>query len=257
MQQKTICITGATSGIGEACAIAFAKEGHRLIITGRRKERLETLAQTLRTQYNVAITTLVFDVQDKEACFNETEILGKTNAYIDVLINNAGLALGRDAFDEADMQDWDTMLNTNVKGLLYMSRACLPLLKNAAAPYIINIGSIAAKEVYEHGNVYCASKSAVEAISKGMRIDLRKYGIRVSCVHPGAVETEFSVVRFKGDQQKADATYDNFEPLTGTDIALVIQNIVNLPANICINDMVITPKAQASATYFNKAPVIK
>jgi 3-hydroxy acid dehydrogenase / malonic semialdehyde reductase len=257
MQQKTILITGATSGIGEACATTFAKDGHSIIITGRRKDTLHAIAENLRTQYKVTVTPLVFDVQDKEACFTQVASLTKTHTHIDVLINNAGLALGRDAFDEADLQDWESMLDTNVKGLLYMSKACLPLLKKASDPYVINIGSTAAKEVYENGNVYCATKSAVEAISKGMRIDLRKYGIRVSCVHPGATETEFSVVRFKGNLQKADATYENFEPLTGADIALVIQNIVNMPANIAINDIVVTAKAQANSIYFHKGAFSK
>lgn len=252
MTKKTILITGATSGIGEACAKAFAKDGHNLIITGRRSDRLATLATQLMSEYTTHIDILVFDVQEKEACFTQISEIAKSISHIDVLINNAGLALGKENFEDADMQDWETMLDTNVKGLLHMSRACLPLLKKANAPYIINIGSVAAKDVYENGNVYCASKAAVDAVSQAMRIDLLKYGIRVSCVHPGAVETEFSVVRFKGNQEKADATYNGFMPLTGDDIALVINNIISFPDNICINDIVVTPKAQANAFYLHK-----
>ena len=168
------------------------------------------------------------------------------------MLNNAGLALGRDAFDEADLNDWETMLNTNVHGLLYVSKALLPMLKSANAPHIINIGSTAGKEVYENGNVYCASKSAVDAISKAMRIDLLKYGIKVTAIHPGAVETEFSQVRFKGDLQKAAATYIGFKPLEPGDVADTIVYCASLPTHICINDLVMTATSQANSFYVYK-----
>ncbi|RYE22671.1 MAG: SDR family NAD(P)-dependent oxidoreductase, partial [Sphingobacteriales bacterium] len=215
---KTVFITGATSGIGKACAQKFASQKYNLIITGRRKERLKELEKELTKNYGIHVLSLCFDVQDKKQVFAQIEAL-PAGQQVDILINNAGLALGRDAFDEANMDDWETMLQTNVHGLLYVSRALLPLLKKSAAGHIINIGSIAGKEVYENGNVYCASKFAVDALSKSMRIDLLKHGIKVTALHPGAVETEFSVVRFKGDEQKAAATYLGFEPLTANDIA--------------------------------------
>ena len=217
--KKTVFITGATSGIGKACAEKFAENGYDLIITGRREELLREVQHTLTEKYAVNVTTLCFDVQDKNATDNAVKNLGERR--IDILINNAGLALGRESFDEANMQDWETMIDTNVKGLLYMSRALMPYIINAKG-HIVNIGSIAGKEVYEFGNVYCASKFAVDAITKAMRIDLLKYGIRVTAVNPGAVETEFSLVRFKGDEGKAAAMYKGYKPLTAGDIAETI-----------------------------------
>jgi NADP-dependent 3-hydroxy acid dehydrogenase YdfG len=248
---KTVLITGATSGIGKACAQIFAQNNYRLIITGRRESQLLALAKSLSSQ-TVEVLPLVFDIQDKQACFDAIENLPAHWQKIDVLINNAGLALGRDVFDEADMDDWETMIDTNVKGLLYISRAVLPLMKKTGAGHIINLGSIAGKEVYEKGNVYCASKFAVGAISKSMRIDLLPHKIKVTLVCPGAVETEFSNVRFKGDDTKANAVYAGYTPLSGTDVADVIFYAASLPAHVCINELEITPIAQASSVHIYK-----
>ena len=249
---KTILITGATAGIGQACAERFAEAGNCLILTGRRMDRLENLKATLEKTPNLKVIISCFDVQDKKSVFVAAEKIEQEVSHIDVLINNAGLALGKDAFDKADIQDWDTMLQTNVNGLLYVSRAFLPLLKKSQQPQIINIGSTAAKEVYENGAVYCASKSAVEAISKGMRIDLLPLGIKVTTLHPGAAETEFSLVRFKNDEQKAKDTYKGFTALTGKDIADAAWYCCQLPAHVCINDLVITSLQQANSYYLHK-----
>jgi len=249
--KKTALITGATSGIGEACAKKFAMEGYDLILTGRRSERLDTLKHTLEGSNKISVNTLCFDVQSRKEVADVFDKL-PDDTIIDVLINNAGLALGRDAFDEADLDDWDTMLHTNVNGLLYVSRAVLPFLKRSAEGHIINLGSIAGKEVYENGNVYCASKYAVDAITKSMRIDLLKHGIKVTGIHPGAVETEFSIVRFKGDEDKAGAAYKGFKPLLPADIADVIFYAASLPPHVCINELVITCLQQAGTYYFFK-----
>ncbi len=245
---KTILITGATSGFGKACAELFAQHNYRLIITGRRADKLEALAKALTSQ-TVEVLPLIFDVQDKEACFSAIENLPEKWRKIDVLLNNAGLALGRDTFDEADLNDWETMLDTNVKGLLYMSRAVLPLMKKTGGGHIINMGSIAGKEVYEKGNVYCASKFAVTAISKSMRIDLLPHKIKVTLVCPGAAETEFGNVRFKGDAEKAASVYAGYKPLSANDVAGIIYYVTTLPPHVCINDLDITPLAQGSAFY--------
>lgn len=249
--KKTVFITGATSGIGKACAEKFAANNYNIIITGRRQNLLETVKASLESKYNVEVTTLCFDVQDKLAIFEAVENLPESKKNIDVLINNAGLALGKDPFDEADITDWETMMNTNVNGLLYVSRAILPFLKTSRG-HIVNLGSIAGKEVYENGNAYCASKYAVDAISKAMRIDLVKHGIKVTSINPGAVETEFSLVRFKGDEGKAAAAYKNLIPLTGNDIADTIFYCCSLPSHVCINDLTITCLQQASAVVFYK-----
>lgn len=247
-----VLITGATSGIGKACAEKFAASGYDIIITGRRNDRLLVLQNELQRAYGVRVLPLCFDVQDKEVVFAAVAGLDEEWKAIDILINNAGLALGRESFDNADMQDWETMLNTNVHGLLYMSRAVLPLMIAAKKGHIINIGSVAGKDVYEKGNVYCASKFAVDAISKAQRIDLLPHGIKVTAIHPGAVETEFSLVRFKGEQEKADATYKGFTPLSPADIADSILYCASLPAHVCINDLVITCTAQANGIYIHK-----
>lgn len=249
---KTICITGATSGIGKACALKFAAEKNNIIITGRNNDRLQALAAQLSNEYGINVLPLCFDVQDKQAVFKHLQSLPAEWPCIDVLINNAGLALGRDPFDEADINDWDTMLQTNVQGLLYVTRAALPLLKKSAQPHIINIGSTAGKEVYENGNVYCASKFAVGALSQAMRIDLLKHGIKVTAIHPGAAETEFSLVRFKGDAQKAAAVYKGIKPLSGEDIAQSIYYCATLPPHVCINELVITCLQQANSFYTHK-----
>jgi 3-hydroxy acid dehydrogenase / malonic semialdehyde reductase len=248
---KTVFITGATSGIGKACAEKFAENNFNIIITGRRQELLEQVKEALEEKYKITVTSLCFDVQNKTAVFDAIANLSGDKKNIDILINNAGLALGRDAFDEADIIDWETMMNTNVNGLLYMSRALMPHLKKSKG-HIINMGSIAGKEVYENGNGYCASKFAVDAISKSMRIDLLKFGIRVTSINPGAVETEFSIVRFKGDKTKADAAYKGFKPLTANDIADTIYYCATLPPHVCINDLTITCTQQANAAIFKK-----
>jgi len=248
---KIVLITGATSGFGEACARQFAAGGYRLIITGRRKERLEELTRELAARTDVL--PLVFDVQDKEAVFAAIESLPDTWTAIDILINNAGLALGRDHFQDASMDDWETMLDTNVKGLLYVSRAVIPLMIARQKGHIINLGSIAGKEVYEKGNVYCASKYAVDAISKSQRIDLLQHRIKVAVIHPGAADTEFSKVRFKGDMTQAASIYEGYTPLRAEDVADVIYYCANTPELVCINEVNITCLAQANSFYYNRS----
>jgi len=250
--KKIVFITGATSGIGAACASKFAAAGYQLIITGRRSERLAALKQAVEQKFNSKVLALHFDVQDKVAVEAAVASLSEEWQAIDILINNAGLAAGRDSFEDASIDDWETMLNTNVHGLLYVSKAIVPLMMANKKGHIINMGSIAGKEVYEKGNVYCASKFAVDALSKAMRIDLLKYNIKVTAIHPGAVETEFALVRFKGDADKAAATYTGIKPLSGDDIADTIFYCSQLPAHVCINDLVITPTQQAGTYYFNK-----
>lgn len=247
-----VLITGATSGIGKACAQKFAAAKNDLIITGRRKERLENLKKELEAAHGVTVLPLCFDVQDKEAVFLAINNLPEAWQNISILINNAGLALGRDNFEDADLKDWETMLDTNVNGLIYVSRAVLPFMIAQKKGHIINMGSVAGKQVYEKGNGYCASKFAVDALSKAMRIDLLKHNIKVTGIHPGAVETEFSLVRFKGDAASADATYKGITPLTGADIADIIFYCTTLPAHVCINDLTVTPTQQADALYFNR-----
>jgi NADP-dependent 3-hydroxy acid dehydrogenase YdfG len=249
---KIVFITGATSGIGKACAEKFAKEKYDLVLTGRRQERLEELKISLQEKYSIKVNILCSDVQQKEEVFAKVESLGPEWQNIHILVNNACLALGKDPFDEADMDDWETMMDTNVNGLLYVTRAVLPFLKKAGNGHIINMGSVAGKEVYENGNVYCASKFAVDALNKAMRIDLLKHGIKVTGIHPGAVETEFSLVRFKGEADKAGAAYKGLVPLTDEDIADTIFYCASLPAHVCINDLVITCLQQAGAYYFYK-----
>ena len=249
---KTVFITGATSGFGEACAYLFAKQNYNLILNGRRVERLEKLKETLEKEYAVSCYLLPFDVQNKEAVFTSISSLPEEWQAIDVLVNNAGLALGRDYFDEADLDDWETMIDTNLKGLLYVSKAVVPFMVKRRKGHIINLGSIAGKEIYEKGNVYCASKAAVDAVSKAMRIDLRQHHIRVTAIHPGAAETEFSLVRFKGDAQTADRVYEGFQPLTAHDVADIIYYCAALPAHVCINDLIVTCTQQANSFYYNK-----
>lgn len=249
---KTVLITGATSGFGKACAIKFAQNNYNLIITGRREERLKELQLQLQQDYKVQICCLCFDIQNKADVFKSIESLPPTFSQIDVLINNAGLALGRDNFETADISDWEIMLDTNVKGLMYITKAVLPKMIASKSGHIINIGSTAAKEVYENGNGYCASKHAVDALSKAMRIDLLKHNIKVTAIHPGAAETEFSLVRFKGEKEKADAVYQNYMPLQATDIAETVFFCISLPNHVCINDLVITCTQQANSFYLAK-----
>ncbi len=249
---KTILITGASSGFGKALAYRFAENGNRLILTGRRSENLESLQKELQTLYKIEIHICVFDVRVKQEVFNAVDSLPVHFRKIDILINNAGLALGRDLFQDAELDDWETMMQTNVMGLIYVTKAILPLLKTAKQGHIINIGSIAGKEVYERGNGYCASKAAVDSLSKAMRIDLLSEGIKVTAIHPGAAETEFSKVRFKGDQQKASAIYQGYKPLSAEDVAEVVYYTTTLPDHVCINDLEITCIAQANSFYTHK-----
>jgi 3-hydroxy acid dehydrogenase / malonic semialdehyde reductase len=249
---KIVFITGATSGFGKACAEKFAEHNYNIIITGRRAERLTQLQKELENKFAIKVLPLVFDVQKRKEVKTIIEQLPEQWKAIDVLINNAGLAAGRDTFDEACLDDWDTMIDTNVKGLLYVSKAIVPLMKARKQGHIINLGSIAGKEVYEKGNVYCASKFAVDAINKAMRIDLLPYNIKVTGIHPGAAETEFSLVRFKGNKEAAHKIYEGFTPLSATDVADIIFYTTTLPAHVCINDLVVTPTAQASGVYFYK-----
>ncbi len=243
-------ITGATAGFGKACAELFASKGYSLVITGRRNERLLALAQELAMNAKVEVITSCFDVCDEKVVNEAIGALPENvQSNLSILINNAGLAVGRGPIDEGLTDDWNRMIDTNVKGLLYVSRAVIPLLKRFDGHrQIINIGSVAGKEVYPGGNVYCASKFAVDALSKAMRIDLLPYHIKVSNIAPGAAETEFSLVRFKGDQQTADAMYDGFEPLIAKDIAETALFLATRPAHVNINDIVIMPAAQASAS---------
>ena len=249
---RKILITGATSGFGRAMAHVFAQHGDDCIITGRRSERLDELQRELEQKFNVAILPLCFDVQDKEAVTKAIDSLPEDWKNIDVLINNAGLAAGRDYFDEASMDDWETMINTNLKGLLYVTKAVVGAMRARGKGQIINIGSTAAKEVYEKGNVYCATKAAVDALSQSMRIDLLRHGIKVTAIHPGAAETEFSMVRFKGDEATAKSVYQGFKPLVGEDVAQVAYYCTTLPEHVCINDLVLTCTAQANSFYFNR-----
>jgi 3-hydroxy acid dehydrogenase / malonic semialdehyde reductase len=251
--QKIVFITGATSGIGEACAIQFASNQFKLILNGRRLDRLEILKQKLEKQFNASIILLPFDVRNRKDVFNAIASLPAEWKNIDILINNAGLALGRDFFDQASIDDWDTMIDTNVKGLLYVSKAVAPHMIKRKNGHIVNIGSIAGKEVYEKGNAYCASKHAVDAISKAMRIDLLQHHIKVTAIHPGAVETEFSIVRFKGDETSAKKIYEGYQPLTGEDVASVIYYTATLPPHVCINDLVLTPTQQANSYHLNRS----
>jgi NADP-dependent 3-hydroxy acid dehydrogenase YdfG len=248
---KIILVTGASSGFGKAIATKFAAGGWNVIITGRRKEKLDELAKALETTYGIKTLSLIFDVQDKNAVFDNLQNLPTEWQAINILVNNAGLALGRDSFENANLEDWETMIDTNVKGLLYASKAVLPMLIKEKG-HIINIGSTAAKEVYKDGNVYCASKHAVDAISKAQRIDLLQYQIKVTAIHPGAADTEFSVVRFKGDAEKAKAVYNGYTPLMAEDIADTVWYVANTPAHVCINDLVITCTAQANSMYLQK-----
>jgi NADP-dependent 3-hydroxy acid dehydrogenase YdfG len=249
---QTIFITGATSGFGKSIAETFAKAGWNCVLTGRRADRLTELASQLSTQYGIKTFNLAFDVQDRQAVFNAVAQLPAEWQSIDVLINNAGLALGRDSFENASLDDWDTMIDTNVKGLMYMTKAILPFFIKQQKGHIINIGSTAGKEVYKDGNGYCASKHAVDAISKAMRIDLLPHHIKVTAIHPGAAETAFSVVRFKGDEQKAAQVYDGYKALQAADVANIVYYTANLPEHVCINDLTVTCLSQANSFYLHK-----
>ena len=249
---RIVFITGATSGIGKACAEKFAANGDAIIINGRRKERLLEIKNSLEERYKIDVLCAQFDVQNKEEVFESIHSFSDQWKAIDILINNAGLALGRDYFDEATLSDWETMLQTNVNGLLYVTKAVLPFMVTRNSGHVINLGSVAGDDMYEKGNVYCASKAAVDAISRSMRIDLLQHHIKVTNIKPGAAETEFGIVRFKGDADNAAKVYEGFIPLTGEDIADAIFYCASLPRNVCINELEITCIAQANGIFFNR-----
>ncbi|MDC1105584.1 SDR family NAD(P)-dependent oxidoreductase [Prolixibacteraceae bacterium] len=245
---KTILITGATAGIGEACALQFGAQGHRLIVTGRRQDRLNQLVVRLKNE-GIQVASLCFDVTKKSEVDAAIASLTKTWQDVDVLINNAGLAVGLELLQDGVVDDWERMIDTNIKGLLYVTRAIAPNMVERKDGHIINVSSIAGKDVYKYGNVYCATKHAVDALSKAMRIDMLEDGIKVSNIAPGMVETEFSLVRFKGDADRAEVVYQQFVPLKAEDIADAIVYVTNTPKHVCVNDMVITPTAQANPFY--------
>ena len=245
---KIAMITGATSGIGLGTAKALASEGFNLILTGRRNERLENIKKEIEEKYKVKVLILCFDVRNQSEVEKAVSSLSAEWKNIDVLVNNAGLAVGLEPIQEGLLEDWERMIDTNVKGLLYVIRAVSPMMCSRKSGHIVNICSTAGKEVYPNGNVYCATKHAVDALSKAMRQDMLPYGIKVTNICPGAVETEFSLVRFKNDEARAAKTYEGMTPLNGDDIANLIRFAVTLPAHVCINDLVVTPTAQANAT---------
>jgi NADP-dependent 3-hydroxy acid dehydrogenase YdfG len=242
--KKTVLITGATAGIGEASAQIFAQNGYRLILVARRSERLKTLAETLDTE----VLTITLDVCKKEEVVEKLGNLPAEWQNIDILLNNAGLAVGLNTLQNGEIDDWERMIDTNVKGLLYVTRTIAPLMIARNEGHIINISSVAGKEVYANGNVYCASKHAVDALSKAMRMDMLQHNIKVTNVAPGMVETEFSIVRFKGDLEKAGKVYEGLQPLRAEDVADVVYYAATRPAHVCLNDILLMPTAQASAT---------
>jgi NADP-dependent 3-hydroxy acid dehydrogenase YdfG len=246
---KTIMITGATTGFGKATAVKFAENGYNIIITGRRKDLLDKLVDKLAVSYKVKVLGLCFDVREKEEVESAITNLPEEWKKIEILVNNAGLAVGLSHLQDGNTDDWDRMIDTNVKGLLYVTRVVSQLMIKSNKGHIFNIGSIAGKDVYENGNAYCASKFAVGALSKAMRIDMLKNNIRVTLIAPGMAETEFSLVRFKGDEQRAKNVYKGFDALSAEDIADVIYFCATLPDNVCINEIEITPTQQASVNH--------
>lgn len=247
--EKTVFITGASSGIGRATTELLAGKGYRIIACGRREERLAALKE----EWGAKLHTLTFDVRDRDAVFRAVESLPPEFREVDILINNAGNAHGLDPIEKGSLDDWDAMIDINVKGLLYVTRALLPSLLKEGRGHIINIGSTAGKEVYPKGNVYCASKHAVDAINQALRIDLNEYGVRVGAVNPGLVETEFSQVRFKGDTERAKGVYKGYQPLTPGDIAEIIYFVISRPQHVNIADLVVMPTDQASSTIVRKS----
>jgi len=248
---KITLITGATAGIGKATAYKLAENKHNLIITGRREERLKKLKEEIEKAYEVSVYYLPFDIRNNEEVSEAIDSLPENWKAIDVLVNNAGLAVGLNHIQDGEIEDWERMIDTNIKGLLYITRKVAPLMVQKENGHIVNVGSIAGRQVYEFGNVYCASKHAVDALSKAMRIDMLKYNIKVTQIAPGMAETEFSLVRFKGDEEKAKNAYTGFNALTGEDVANVIAFAVNQPPHVTLNDIEITPTAQANSHYKN------
>ncbi|HQH14307.1 MAG TPA: SDR family NAD(P)-dependent oxidoreductase [Bacteroidales bacterium] len=249
---KIAFITGATSGIGEAIALKFAQKDINVIITGRRLDKLNALKSNITSNTKANILALKMDVTDRKSVEREINGLPDEWKSIDILVNNAGLAVGLDPIQHGNPDDWEQMIDTNLKGLLYVSKAVLPLMIARQKGHIINIGSIAGKEVYPKGNVYCATKHAVDALTKSMRIDLLGNGIKVTQIAPGLVETEFSLVRFKGDEERASKVYQGYKPLEGKDIAEIAFFITTLPDHVCVNDILMTPLAQANSTIVDK-----
>ena len=253
MNTKPIAlITGATSGIGKACAELLAANNFQLILTGRRTERLEELKVNLENKYATTILTLTLDVRNRQAVESAFAALPEHWQAIDVLINNAGLAMGLSSFENGNVDHWDTMIDTNLKGLLYVTKNIVPYMIQHKKGHIVNVGSIAGKEVYANGNVYCATKHAVDALNRSMRLDLSKYPIKVSAIHPGAVETEFSIVRFEGDEARAKTVYEGFENLVANDVAEAVWFMLNRPPHVNINEMTIMPTAQPMAGVINR-----
>ncbi|TVQ11823.1 MAG: SDR family NAD(P)-dependent oxidoreductase [Bacteroidetes bacterium] len=249
---KNVFITGASSGIGYACAELFARKGYNLILNARRESRIADLSERLQSEYGIQVRNLIFDVRERESVFAAVESLSGWETDIDILVNNAGLALGMNDLPDGDLNDWEQMIDTNVKGLLYVSKALIPGMKKRQSGHIFNVGSIAGRETYLKGNVYCATKHAVHSLTKAMRIELVSHNIKVSLISPGATETEFSKVRFKGDDDTAKNVYRGFEPLKADDIAQCIVFCAELPLHVNVDDMLIMPTAQASATIIHK-----
>jgi NADP-dependent 3-hydroxy acid dehydrogenase YdfG len=245
-------ITGATSGFGKATAIRFAEHGYNVIITGRRQDRLNELEDYIKENFEVDVLTLCFDVRNREETINELNAIPHEWKDVTVLVNNAGLAAGLSTIQDGDIDDWETMIDTNLKGLLYVTRTVSPWMIKNNKGHIINIGSIAGKDVYPKGNVYCATKFAVDALSRAMRIDMLPHGIRVTAIHPGAAETEFSLVRYHGDADKAKSVYASYEPLIADDIADIAYFAASRPAHVVLNEIVVTPTAQAAPAYWHK-----
>ena len=246
---KTILITGATSGFGRAIAMRFAQEGYTICITGRRDHRLTELKAELEKKHGVKVIKVTFDVRNRKHVEAAIDELKTHVERIDILVNNAGLAAGMSTIDEGDVDDWDAMIDTNIKGLLHVTRQIAPMMRQQASGHIINIGSTAAKMVYKNGNVYCATKFAVDALNQAMRIDLLPYGIKVTAIHPGMAETEFSLVRFKGDEERAKNVYAGLNPLRAEDIADIAWYVATLPPHVCINDLTVTCLTQANSYY--------
>jgi 3-hydroxy acid dehydrogenase / malonic semialdehyde reductase len=249
---KTILVTGATSGFGKAIAFLFAQNGYNVIITGRREDRLAVIKSEIEQRHNVKVITLCFDIRNRGQVEAAVATLKQQLDRIDILVNNAGLAAGLSSIEEGNVDDWEAMIDTNIKGLLYITRQIAPMMKAQGGGHIINIGSTAGKTAYKNGNVYCATKFAVEALTQSMRIDLLPYSIKVTAINPGMAETEFSLVRFKGDESRAKSIYEGLLPLTAEDIANVVFYCATLPPHVCINDLTLTCLNQANAIYSMK-----
>ena len=250
IMKRTVIITGATSGIGRSAAFRYAEKGYQLILCGRRAQRLQEVEEELQRTFQAAVQTLCFDIRDPEACAQAVSSIDRNRfPEMNILVNNAGLAAGFGPVDQGNYDDWNRMIDTNVKGLLHMSREIIPFMREQKSGHIINIGSTAGKDVYLNGNVYCATKFGVEALNQAMRIDLLPYGIKVTAINPGMAETEFSLVRFKGDEDRAKNVYAGINPLRAEDIADIAWYCATLPPHVCINDLTVTCLTQATSVY--------